>query len=177
MNLSFDFNFSSFEGLPAFRETRVPPGGSFLGCRSLAVCQLPSLLGISWCHGARSLPSPVVPVLLQPPGSFSSSCSRCPLQPSRLPACCSPPLENTQSICKSREQGLFAQDLHTTALNTLHGRAKDFTHLALPFNFLLTSVVFSCRLKTFSKFCSLCSQLFWLFFLTRMLNLSTLQPA
>lgn len=86
------------------------------------------------------------------------------------------PPENMQYICKSREQGLFAQDLHTTALNILHGRAKDFTHLAVPFNFLLTSFVFLCRLKTFSKFCSLCSQLFWLFFLTRMLNLSTLQP-
>lgn len=39
MNLSFDFNFSSFEGLPAFRETRVPPG---------ALRKAPSLAAEAW---------------------------------------------------------------------------------------------------------------------------------
>lgn len=100
--------FQQLWGASSFQRNSSPSWssaqGSFLGCRSLAVCQLPRLLGISWCHGARSLPSPVVPALLQPPGSFSTSCCRCPLQPSRLPACCSSPWRTCSTSAKAENK-------------------------------------------------------------------------
>lgn len=164
----FQPQFSNFGWLPGFQETWAPPPALqrlFLHRQSLAVRQLPSPLSISWSLATQhTLPSLVVPLLPQ---------LHQLLQMSPPPTHHSLP-KTMQYIHDSREQGLLTWDLHTAALNILHGRAKDFIHLAVPFNFLLTGLLFLCYLKTFSNSCC-CSQLFWLFPLTRMLNLSTLQ--
>lgn len=69
-------------------------------------------------------------------------------------------LEPLQHICDSRGHGILAPDLPRVPLNALHGRAEDFTHLAAPFNFLLTSFLFLCHFKTFANSCCCCSRLF-----------------
>jgi len=137
------------------------------------------------CRSAKTLSSlskPGCVSVLQPPQYLlvphhraHSAHSRCPSTPAAPPAAPDiPPDPRLTPLCDSREQGPLRQDLHMAALNILHGKAKDFTHLAVPFNFLLTGFLFLCHLKTSSNSCC-CSQLFWLLPLITMLNLSTLE--
>lgn len=110
-----------------------------------------SSIGLFPASSPRGGASPSIPA-----GISCSIPTPAPAAPAAAPGV---PPEPLQHICASRGHGILAPDLARVPLNALHGRAVDVTHLAAPFNFLLTSFLFLCHFKTFANSCC-CSQLF-----------------